>query len=125
MSEAKLNASGIRNGYWEGEVVTTDDAPPALEILHMNQNLDGVEIAPAGEAGHWRVRVPIPAATLNEGVQTFLIQHGASGNRIGEFTIIAGVPLEDDIRAEIGLLRAELDILKKSFRRHCVDPAKV
>ena len=36
-------------------------------------------------------------------------------------TFIAGEALADDIRAEIDLLRAELDMLKRAFRRHCVE----
>jgi hypothetical protein len=27
--------------------------------------------------------------------------------------------LDEDIRAEVDLLRAELDLLKRAFRRHC------
>jgi hypothetical protein len=33
------------------------------------------------------------------------------------------VPLEEDIRAEVSLLRAELDLLKRAFRRHCAETA--
>jgi hypothetical protein len=29
--------------------------------------------------------------------------------------------LAEDIRAEMDLLRAELDLLKQAFRRHCVE----
>jgi hypothetical protein len=31
--------------------------------------------------------------------------------------------MEEDIRAELDLLRAELDLLKRAFRRHCVETA--
>ncbi|SPH16711.1 hypothetical protein DEA8626_00222 [Defluviimonas aquaemixtae] len=121
MSGITLRASGIRSGHWEGEIEAQGDVPPSVEIWHMEQRLDGAEIAPSGEPGRWRARVPIPPEALNDGVQTFLVSDGASNARIGQFTIIAGVPLEEDIRAEIGLLRAELDILKKAFRRHCAE----
>jgi hypothetical protein len=33
------------------------------------------------------------------------------------------VAMEDDLRAEVDLLRAELDMLKRAFRRHCVETA--
>ena len=36
-------------------------------------------------------------------------------------TIVTGVAMEDDVRAEIDLLRAELDMLKRAFRRHCLE----
>jgi hypothetical protein len=31
--------------------------------------------------------------------------------------------MEDDLRAEVDLLRAELDMLKRAFRRHCLETA--
>jgi len=31
------------------------------------------------------------------------------------------VAMEDDLRAEVDLLRAELDMLKRAFRRHCLE----
>ena len=36
-------------------------------------------------------------------------------------SIITGVAMEDDLRAEVDLLRAELDMLKRAFRRHCLE----
>jgi hypothetical protein len=40
---------------------------------------------------------------------------------LGSFSIVAGDALAEDIRAELSLLRAELDMLKKGFRRHCLE----
>ena len=37
--------------------------------------------------------------------------------------MITGVAMEDDLRAEVDLLRAELDMLKRAFRRHCLETA--
>ena len=74
-------------------------------------------------AGEWEVRVPIPAEVLSEGVQTFLIQDTVSGLTLSHFTVITGVAMEDDLRAEVDLLRAELDMLKRAFRRHCLETA--
>jgi hypothetical protein len=67
------------------------------------------------------VRVPIPPQVLNEGVQTFLIRDRDNGETLAHFTIITGVAMEDDLRAEVDLLRSELDMLKRAFRRHCVE----
>jgi len=69
-----------------------------------------------GKAGCFAVVVPIPAWALNEGVQSFLVQSG--GAVLAQFTLVAGQVLEADIRAELGLLRAELDLLKRAFQRH-------
>jgi hypothetical protein len=72
-------------------------------------------------SGEWLVQVPVPAELLSEGVQTFLIRNMATGEKLQHFTIITGVAMEDDLRAEVELLRAELDLLKRAFRRHCLE----
>jgi hypothetical protein len=64
------------------------------------------------------LRVPVPPDRLDDGVQTFLIRAADSGETLAHLTIVAGAPLEADLRAEIDLLRAELDLLKRAFRRH-------
>lgn len=43
----------------------------------------------------------------------------AGGVTLARFTLVAGQALEEDIRAELNLLRAELDLLKRAFQRHC------
>lgn len=113
-----LELSRIRAGHWEGSWAA--EARPELVVVHQEQVLGGLEAEPMGE-GKWRLRLPIPAELLSDGVQTFLIRAG--DETVGRFTIVTGVPLEDDLRAEIDLLRAELDMLKRAFRRHCVETA--
>jgi hypothetical protein len=116
-----LTQTRIAGGIWEG-VLTGSGKPDALEALHQGRRLEGLTVTPAPDAaeGHL-VRLPIPAAILGEGVQTVLLQAG--GDVLASFTLIAGAPLEEDLRAEIGLLRAELDLLKKAFRRHVAETA--
>lgn len=111
-----LELSRIRSGHWEG--IWAAPAAPVLAVEHMAQVLPGLVIEPQA-AGKWRLRLPIPAEVLSDGVQTFLLRQG--DEVVGRFTIITGVPLEDDLRAEIDLLRAELDMLKRAFRRHCAE----
>jgi hypothetical protein len=41
----------------------------------------------------------------------------ATGEKIGDFTVIAGEKLAGDLRAEIAQLRAELDLVKTVVRR--------
>lgn len=117
-----LTQSRIAGGVWEG-VLTGSGYAGTLEALHQGHKLDGLSVTPVpGEAGSHLVRLAIPASILSEGVQTVLLQAG--GEVLASFTLIAGVPLEEDLRAEISLLRAELDLLKKAFRRHVVETAK-
>ncbi len=120
MTDTKLTKTRIRAGIWEG--VLTGPAAPAIEVLHLEHPVPGHSLTPiADRPGEWLVRVPIPAELLTEGVQTFLIRNKTTGDKLEHFTIITGVAMEDDMRAEVDLLRSELDMLKRAFRRHCIE----
>ena len=122
MDGARLTKTRIRAGIWEGVLSGTDR--PALEVRHLEAEVPGISVAAIPDRpGEWAVRVPIPADVLGEGVQTFLIRNRDTGETLQHFTIITGVPMEDDLRAEVDLLRAELDMLKRAFRRHCLETA--
>lgn len=121
VDHVSLTKTRIRNGVWEG-VLSGISGQPALEVRLLEADLPGLTVtAISDRPGDWSVRVPIPASVLNEGVQTFLIRDRESGETMQHFTIITGVAMEDDLRAEVDLLRAELDMLKKAFRRHCLE----
>lgn len=121
MIEKRLTKTRIRAGVWEG-VLTAAEPQPQLEVLLLERALAGVTVeAVAGRSGEWAVRVPIPADVLTDGVQTFLIREAGSEETLAHFTIITGVAMEDDMRAEVDLLRQELDMLKRAFRRHCLE----
>jgi hypothetical protein len=121
MSEIVLTKTRIRSGMWEG-VLSGTPAAPVLEVVLLERILPGITVtAVPDRPGDWAVRVPVPADVLNEGVQTFLIRDKATQQSLAHFTIITGVAMEDDLRAEVDLLRAELDMLKRAFRRHCVE----
>jgi hypothetical protein len=118
----KLEQTRIADGVWEGQLSGVTGDSPVIEAVHSGRAIDGVEVtAMPGKAGQFAVRVPIPGWALNEGVQTVLLRHG--DEVLAQFTLVAGVPLDEDIRAELALLRAELDLLKRAFRRHCVETA--
>lgn len=121
MSDAKLVKTRLRAGVWEG-VLSGVSGQPLLEVMHLEAPVAGTSVVEiAGRPGTFAVRVPVPVEALSEGVQTFLIRDAVLGNKLGHFTIITGVAMEDDIRAEMDLLRAELDMLKRAFRRHCLE----
>lgn len=111
----KLEAGSIAGGVWEAIATATE--APAIQALHGERAVDGVTVAPVpGSAGRFAVRVPIPTSALNEGVQTILVR--SDGETVATITLVAGEPLTQDIRAELSLLRAELDLLKRAFQRH-------
>jgi hypothetical protein len=112
-----LTGGRIVAGVWQG-ALSGSTVVPTLEVIHLGSPLAEVEQS-VGPDGTITVRVPIPLEALNEGVQTFLIR--AEEKTLAQFTIIAGEVLEDDLRAEIDLMRAEMEILKRAFRRHFAD----
>lgn len=118
MSDLQLTETRIRNGVWHG-ILSGGEGVPQIDVRHLDQDVPNVAVEEI--EGGWDLRIPIPQAAISEGVQTFVIADRISGDVLGDFTLIAGEALGDDIRAEVELLRAELDMLKRAFRRHCVE----
>jgi hypothetical protein len=126
MTNLTLTKTQFRGGVWEG-VLTGLLGPgevPELSVTHLEQPVGEVSLrADTAHPGDWAVRIALPPEVMSDGVQTVLITDASTGDRLGAITVIAGEPLEDDIRAELDLVRAELDMLKRAFRRHCVETA--
>lgn len=123
MTDLTLTKTRLFEGVWEG-VLTRESggtAAPEVDVTHLQAPLDGVEIIEKPEEKLWVLRVPIPAEVIADGVQTFLILDRATGEKIGDFALMSGDALSYDIRAEVTLLREELDMLKRAFRRHCLE----
>lgn len=125
MSELSLTETRIRAGIWEGMLRTAANAPaPEVEVLHDEVPITGASLASLSERpGCWVLRVPIPAECLDDGVQTFVIRDSSSGAVLAHFRVMVGDGATDNLRGEVSLLRAELDLLKAAFRRHCRDTA--
>ncbi|EPX83383.1 hypothetical protein [Salipiger mucosus] len=123
MSAYTLTKTRFREGTWEGLIVAErDDAPPPeIAVTLEGAPVRGVIVAQAGAAGRWAIEVPVPVEAVGDGVRTFLINDAEAGETLETFTVIAGEAAGDDIRAEVDLLRAELDMLKRAFRRHCLE----
>lgn len=95
---------------------------PTLEMIHLGEVVGSVQVEPVGNDGdNWQVSAEIPKQFLTDGVQTFLLVLAGDSEILDRFSVITGEPLEEDLRAEIELLRAELDMLKRAFRRHCIE----
>ena len=125
MSDLKLTKTRLFEGVWEGFLTSAsmDNLQPELEVTHLNEPVLGLSLIEDRDNGHWVVQIPIPVDVLSDGVHTFLIRDKRCGDVLDSFAILAGAALSDDIRAEITLLREELDMLKRAFRRHCVETA--
>lgn len=113
-----LEVSRLRAGKWEG--IWSGSHKPDFAVLYQSTALDGIEVTEQ-ESNKWLVSVAVPPQILSDGVQTLLLQEG--GLTVGNFCIVSGAPLEADLRAEISLLRDELELLKRAFRNHCTHTA--
>lgn len=123
MNELKLTKTRLFEGVWEGILTQEGEGnlQPKIEVTHLQNQVDGVEVTEKPDEGFWVVRVPIPPHMIADGVQTFLIRDARSGNTLESFALMSGDAMSYDIRAEMTLLREELDMLKRAFRRHCLE----
>ena len=112
-----INAE-LRAGIWTGELV--DGSVESVQVMHEGKALDGVSITALADRDSTQISVAVPAALISDGVQTFVVQD-AGGQVLTSFSILAGDVMADDLRAEIALLRAELNMLKSAFRKHVAD----
>ncbi|OAN77214.1 hypothetical protein A8B82_13520 [Sulfitobacter sp. EhC04] len=123
MSTLELTKTKMRQGVWQGVITGTGDDAPKIRVTHQNQVVEGVDLVRNDKADHWLLSITIPPEAISDGVQTLMIQDAVTETDLGHITVMAGEILGDDIRAEMDLLRAELDMLKRAFRRHCVETA--
>ena len=118
-----LTRMRLAEGVWEGLLSTGGKSVPRLLLRHRDELVGEPETVEAdvspGEPRRWLVRFRLPVERLSDGVQTFVIEDAATGDALAHETVFAGELVDDDIRAEVSLLRAELDLLKRAFRRHC------
>lgn len=121
MSTYTLTKTRLFAGVWEGILSGAGETPPKLRVTHMAMDVEGVEVKEDKDVKGWLVHVPVPVHLMSDGVQTFLITDAETGMMLNSFTLLFGEVLADDIRAEMSLLREELDLLKRAFRRHCVE----
>jgi hypothetical protein len=123
MSDYSLTKIRFRQGVWEGLLAGpgADSPQPEITVTHQQEVLPDVRLADGPERGQWLLQVPVPADRIGDGVQTFLIRNARTDETLGHFALAGGEALADDILAEMQLLREELDMLKRAFRRHCLE----
>jgi hypothetical protein len=110
----------LQAGRYEG--LLTGGAGTGLEAVHEGKVVAVARLIPdADRAGSWRVALELPAEVIGDGVQVITLRSTASGEALDRVTLMAGAPLDEDIRAEVALLRDELEMLKRAFRRHCAE----
>lgn len=114
MSGPAVTGTALVDGVWYGQAQGMPETPE-LTAWHGDKRLGVPDIRAEGE-GQWALRLPLPAEVLSDGVQVISILDDA-GHLMETVTILAGRALEQDLRAEIAALRAELDLVKRALRR--------
>ncbi|MFT6674918.1 MAG: hypothetical protein ACJAVM_001104 [Sulfitobacter sp.] len=117
----QLTKTKFQQGVWQGIITGAGTDTPMIEVTHQGKPVQEVTLAFDEKAAHWMLSIPIPKEMIAEGVQTLIIHDKARNQKLDHLTLVAGEVLGDDILAEMDVLRAELDLLKSAFRRHCVD----
>lgn len=125
MSDFTVTKTRLAEGLWEGVVTRAapGDLPPEIEVTHLGRPLDRVALREGNAPEEWILRIALSSDLLADGVQTILITDARTGDVLGRESLICGDALDEDIRAELDLLREELDLLKRAFRRHCNETA--
>ncbi len=118
-----LTKTRLADGTWEGILTLPGefDAPPMLQARYLDRALEGLEVRPDDRPGRFMLRLPLPIEVLSDGAHVVQFVNVEQDEVLTSETIIAGDTLVEDLRAELALLRAELDMLKRAFRRHCVE----
>ena len=123
MDGYSLTKTRFRDGLWEGLLIATGETrgDPEIAVTLHGAPVRGVAVAATAEPGRWVLEVPVPVEAVGDGVQTFLILDMRRDTVLTSFSLLGGEALSEDMRAEMALLRAELDMLKRAFRRHCLE----
>ncbi len=115
--EVEVEVTGLTDGVWTAVLrgVSKARKAPAIQAMMGGSVLDGLDVTPRpGEANAWDLRLMLPATVLNDGMTCILFR--LDGQTVADLVLMAGTPIADDLRAELALMRAELDLLKKVMR---------
>lgn len=119
-----FTSAGLRGGIWQG-LLHQPSAPGRVMLVQNGMMVATADVSPADE-GAFHISVRLPADLLADGVQTFLLLTDDGKNdeaphpgavRLAQMPVVAGDALDGDLRAEIELMRAELDLVKREVRR--------
>lgn len=124
MSDFVVTKRRLIQARWEAVISRVDGAAiseaPKFSVLLDGKQLLGITYK-SGEDGAWEMTVPVPAEAVADGIRTIVILDSETDECLASISLLSGEALDDDLRAEVDLMRQELDMLKRAFRRHCVE----
>lgn len=115
----RFDSHGISNGCWSGELIAA--TPPArVALVHRGNAVAQASLRQIGP-DRWILSADLPGTVVDQGAQAVALVAGDPGDAgsqvLGHLTLVAGTVIADDVLAEVAQLRAELDLLKREFRR--------
>lgn len=119
MAGMHLIDSRVRDGVWTARVKGAAEPLPGLELVLRDRALARAELTQEGK--DWLASCKLPAEILSDGIQVIAVRLAGTGEMLGQIVVQLGAQLPDNLQAELALLRAELDMLKAAFRRHCLE----
>lgn len=121
MTALTLTKTKLKQGVWQGIITGMGEEPPQIEVTHENTVVSDIVLTHNESADHWTLSVHVPLAAISDGAQTLIIRDKQADEKIGHITLQADDLADQGLRAEMDLMRAELDMLKRAFRRHCAE----
>lgn len=115
----ELTRVALKAGLYEGRLKTNGAQVPVIELVHLDRVVGHAEVTQTDDGA--RLTAQIPASVLNDGVQIVTFRTASDGTVLDRVTFLMGSGLDDDFRGELALLREEVELLKRAFRRHCVE----
>lgn len=115
MDDWTVTASALERGVWTLRL-EGGSTPPKIEVSHAHRAVPGVRTETDGSA--MTVTAELPREVLSDGLQSIHAVDKASGTTLASLHVAAGRMVSRDMTAELSLLRGELELLKKAFRRH-------
>ena len=121
MTELTLTKTRMLEGVWQGVLTGAGEDKPDITVMHEETTVPDFKLVRNDAEDYWLLSVPIPASAIADGVQTLLVMDRGTDEKIGQIVMVADGVVSGDLHAEMELLRAELDMLKRAFRRHCLE----
>ena len=110
---------GVSGGCWTG-ALQADSQPAGLCVVQRGKVVAQARLRDAGP-GLWSVAADLPGAVIDRGAHGLLLVAGDPDQPgsvvLARLTLVAGAVAGDELLAEVAQLRAELDLLKREFRR--------
>ena len=118
MSEIAVITSQIVDGTWVAKIqLVAGRELPKFEIAYQGKPIGTPRVA-RGEGEIATLEFDLSAKFLTDGIHTFSIAESGSDAVLASTQICAGEVEKLDFRAELDLMRQELELTKRVLRRH-------